>query len=415
MSAALGLNCGAIYSANDLPADPLSANSELADDVEDTPQLPDDSELLDREYQGRSLRQWRVVLKNLDHTDPSAIAEIPGLIEIMQDDELPWFTRRQVALTLGRIGEPASEAIPLLVEQLDSADEDTVNWAAKAIALFGPVGASAAPTLADIVQDETRSHPTRMMSMEALARIGASEPEVLPALITQLQSSGDTADELELRIAACDALALLRANAAPALPHLIRLLTDDSSRLRMSAATTIATMGAAARSAIDPLVDVVLFDAAPEVRDAAALALGSIGTSAVPALLVLAADQEAEVRRQSAVALARVPSSADVVAALERMTMNDDSEVVRITAVESLRTLEVDANSTIPPALALIECEDRQIRIRAYRLLLVYRDQAELILPRMTELLQDDRRYVRDTARRFLTDWERGEETSSTP
>ncbi len=46
-------------------------------EIEERLSLPDDSELLDREYQGRTLRQWREVLKNLDHTNPSAIPRDP--------------------------------------------------------------------------------------------------------------------------------------------------------------------------------------------------------------------------------------------------------------------------------------------------------------------------------------------------
>ncbi len=212
-------------------------------EIEDTPDLPDDSELLDREYLGRTLRQWRVVLKNLDHTNPSAIPEIPGLIEIMQDDELPWFTRRQVALTLARIGEPAARAIPLIVEHLASDDAETVNWAAKAIALYGPIGAPAASALRIILEDESQTHAERLMAMEALARIGPVEPNVLPALIAQLQSTATAGDGLERKIAACDALVLLRSGASPALPYLIRLLQSDSSRLRTSATVTIGTIG----------------------------------------------------------------------------------------------------------------------------------------------------------------------------
>lgn len=391
--------------ANDVLAS--AAADDGTQDTAEPPELPEDSQLLDRQYQGRTLRQWRVVLKNLDHTDPSAIQEIPGLIEIMQDETLPWFTRRQVALTLGRIGEPAARAVPLLIDHLASSDPDTVNWAAKAIALYGPVGAAAAPSLRGLLEDETRSHSERLIAMEALARIGPIEPDVLSALISQLQIAPITHEDQELRIAACDALVLLGDGAAPALPYLMRLLTDDSDRLRMSAATTIGRIGPGASPAIDALVDVVLFDDAPEVSDAAAVALGSIGSSAVPALLVLVDDQEAEVRMRAAAALAAIPSSNAAVDRLHEVATHDESEVVRITAVESLFRLDADASLTIPGALALLESEDRQVRIRAYRLLLENRTHADLILPRVEQLLQDERRYVRDTARRLLADWER--------
>jgi HEAT repeat protein len=299
----------------------------------------------------------------------------------------------------------------LLVEHLASSDEDTVLWAAKSIALFGPIGGPAAPTLAGILADESRSHITRMMALEALSRIGPGEVEVLPAIIAILLSEADSGDALDRRIAACDALVLLRSGAAPALPYLIRLLNDESSRLRTSAAAAIGAIGAAASSAIESLVDVVLFDEAPEARDAAAIALGNMGEAAEPALLTLAQDNEAEVRRLAAVALVRVSGSADAVAALQSLAADDESELVRITAIESLRTLMAEPASWINAAIEVLRTDDRQVRIRAYRLLLEAREHADLILPRMMELEQDERRHVRDTARRFLEDWEAAEDS----
>ena len=49
-------------------------------------------------------------MKSLDFQSPEAAVEVPGLIEIVENEAVPWFTRRQAALTLGRIGEPAASA-----------------------------------------------------------------------------------------------------------------------------------------------------------------------------------------------------------------------------------------------------------------------------------------------------------------
>lgn len=406
-AAATIVKCWSIGLADENPVDsPPRPSDAVTQADEDLPELPDDSDLLDREYAGRALRDWRIVLKNLDHTAPSAVAEIPGLIAIMQDAELPWFTRRQAALTLGRIGEPAAQVVPLLVEHLASSEEDTVLWAAKSIALFGPIGGPAASSLAEILGDESRSHITRMMALEALARIGPGEEDVLPAIIAILLSEADSGEGLDRRVAACDALALLRSGAAPALPYLIRLLHDGSSRVRTSAATAIGAIGESASSAIEPLVDVVLFDEAPEARDAAATGLGNIGVAAEPALLTLAHDSDAEVRRLASVALVRVTGSADAVAALQTLATEDESELVRITAIESLRMLMAEPAITINAAFIVLQSDDRQVRIRAYRVLLECREHEDLILPRMMDLLGDERRHVRDTARRFLEGWE---------
>ena len=55
-----------------------------------------------------TLDQWRSRMKELDPNSPASAAAVPGLLEIVSDVDAPWFTRRQAALTLGRMGTPAA-------------------------------------------------------------------------------------------------------------------------------------------------------------------------------------------------------------------------------------------------------------------------------------------------------------------
>ncbi len=135
----------------------------------------------------------------------------------------------------------------------------------------------------------------------------------------------------------------------------------------------------------------------------------------MPALLILTEDHEAEVRWRATSALAAIPVTDGSVERLHELALHDDAELVRITAVESLRTLNAEPSKWIPSALMLLESDDRQIRIRAYRVLLECETHADAIRPRLEELLRDERRHVRDAARRLMWEWERVEDPPSTP
>ncbi len=91
----------------------------------------------ERTYDGLTLEEWRERIQTLRFDDPAAGDAVPGLIELLQDARVPWFTRRQAALTLGRIGQPAIGALPLFIKLLSEptdGEESPAQWVAKACA-----------------------------------------------------------------------------------------------------------------------------------------------------------------------------------------------------------------------------------------------------------------------------------------
>ncbi|WP_197443720.1 HEAT repeat domain-containing protein [Maioricimonas rarisocia] len=330
-----------------------------------------------RTYGGHTVDEWRARIKSFNLDDPGIASQVPGLIELTRDTELPWFTRRQAALTLGRIGEPAAQAVPVMESFLHPEGEpeplQTRLWAMKSLALFGPVAADAAGSIASILQDETAPLTLRLSAVEALGRIGTAAREPLPGLIATLRGQHGTGladdEQAELQIAAADILMLLRSEASPAVPALIRAAQHDSPRMRRIAATTLGTIGPRADAAIPVLGELILFDEAEDVRDAAAIALAGLGDPAIPALLTLIEDQDVDVRWRAADALGRLPSGPPAVEEALEKAIAEDEPVVRITALESLWSLTRDAAQVAPIALRYLADEDRQIRIRAYRLL----------------------------------------------
>ncbi len=360
-----------------------------------------------RRYDGRTLDEWQGLIKSLDFQSPAAARAVPGLILLVEDRQLPWHARRQAALTLGRIGKPAAAGVPVLVSMLEipktPGEASVPAWAAKALSLFGPLAAPATPALVRLLNDHTRSPLDRLSCVEALGRIGGAHQDAIPALIRLARrETGGSHDDAELREAAVDGLALIGSAAAPAVPTLIRLTRHDSGRLRKKAAVALGRSGPAAGIAAQSLVELVLFDQLPEVREAATASLARIGDSGESALRKLLTDEDPRVRLLSAAALGRVLRKSEPSVAALTAALQDADATVRIAAAESLWKQTRAADPLLVTILDVLTSENRQLRIRAYRLLIALGPAARPALSDLRRLTHDDRPHVRQVATKAL-------------
>ena len=370
-----------------------------------------------RRYAGLSLDEWRQRMKDLDPLSPESAAAVPGLIELVKDRDLPWFTRRQAALILGRMGPRGRAAIPLLVEFLQEttgqADVPTRLWAAKALALFGPEAKSAAPVLNRLMRDQTQPISHRQAMIEVLARIGTAHADVVPGLIevltNQSRNVSKTAEERALREAATDGIAMIGPAAATAIPALIRATRDPNETLRRKSVAALGAMGARAEIAIAALAESMALDESPAVRDSAVEALAKVGPAAIAVLKRLIQDREAERRWRAAESLGRMGSAAKPATALLTQALDDKHALVRITAVEALWKITADAKRIMPALILELTNEDRRIRIRAFRLITRMGPQAHTAVEPLKKLLKDERSSVRQTASKALQMIHRGQ------
>lgn len=368
-------------------------------------------------YDGRTLDDWRQVMKTLELASPAAAEAVPGLIALVTGSDVPETTRAQAAYTLGRIGTAALDAVPVLTDQLAGADETnreaTTYWAAKAIGLFGAEAATATPELIAVATDGKRSLLVRLAATEALGTIGGAHPDAIPTLmqLAEDNASGEEAafEAYQLRGAAIDGLAMIGPPAGAAVPLLIRLTRDDTGELRKRGAAALGAMGSTAAVATEALVDLVLFDDLPEVRDAAALALARIGEAGQKALVQLLTDEEVTVRRQAATALGTVERLTEKSREALLTALQDGDVHVRLSAVESLSKGGHAAGPLVPVVLAAFAEADREPRIRAYRLVLELRSQSEAIVPQLQILTNDERAYVRQVARKAIVELTRSD------
>ncbi|MCA8997636.1 MAG: HEAT repeat domain-containing protein [Planctomycetaceae bacterium] len=358
-------------------------------------------------YGDFTLAEWRERIKSIPLPVLGNPQDVHALLEIVSDQDAPWPDRRQAALTLGRIGEPARQAIPVLVDLLRSErsqDETTLLWILKSLTYFQTLAEPAFPDVAKIVSDADRPHLIRVAAMETLAEIGANHSETLPTLIGVIQSaSEETSADWELQLAACDALWILGPNASGAIPDLLQLARSRWSPLRLSAMQTIGKVGPAADIAVAPVVDVVLFDDVGEVREAAADALATMGPQGISSLAQLCQDREPEVRLLAIRGL-KLSGSPSARLALES-ALSDPDPLVSVQAAAALATLDPSSSPAWEALIRHLPSEIRRVRLIAYQTLLRNVDRLEPYAERLREIAESDSapEQSRSGARRLYT------------
>lgn len=326
-------------------------------------------------HRDESYARWIERLKNFGPGVPEAEAAIPEMIALAASTETPPTLRRQIVLMLGRLGAPASTAVPMLRGLLSEpalGDDVPAAWSAKALALLGPPAREAVPELGTLLRDETTPREARRNALEALGRIGGEHPDTLPLLIGFLEAPPTdewTQQQLEWQLAVVDALTLIGPNAAGAMPVLIRRLEHPQELLRARVLAALAAIGPSASFAEHAIAERLVFDADPDVRRQAALALGALGPTESHLLLTLSEDSETEVRRLSALGLGRFRRLDEESRGALLNLSRDDEPGVRLEAARALAAQKLDRPRAIATLLELMLAEDRTVRVDAARLL----------------------------------------------
>ena len=375
-------------------------------------ELVNDSSPTEKLYEGRSLDNWREVMQSLDLKSPEAAAAVPGLMAIVEDETAPWFTRRQAALTLGRMGAPAVKTVPLMeryaTAPIGDGETSPPLWAIKSLALFGKVAAPATPTLARIVNDPSAAASVRLISIEALCRIGNAHPLALATVVNQLQSHEPclgpgrvrSGEELD-RVAACiESLELFRGDAESSVPVLLRYSEDREERVRRAVAVTLGAIGPRANDAASRLAMMVVADRSHDVRDVAAVALGRVGGTEW--LTRVLHHPEAETRERAVTGLGYTPLNESVAGEALTLARGDTSPLVRIAAIEATQRLRPQPQLTAPAAAKEIAAPDRHVRLRAIRFLTKLGPQASPAISELEQLRNHADVQVRESAQKLL-------------
>jgi HEAT repeat protein len=319
----------------------------------------------ERSIAGRPLTAWRELMSRIELRDPDSRRFVPGLIAVMDDDAVPWMTRRQAALTLGRLGALARDAVPAVAKHLGEtcADDPEISpqrWALSALALFGREAKDVTPQLIELLRDERTSHITRLGCLEALSQIGPAAPDAIAALWKQLESSLN-ADE-ELAVASAQALGMIGPAAAAATPVLMRAAQAADDDLRHEAAQALGRIGVSAQDAQPLLCDLMIGDDSELVRDAAMTALGQTGPTGWPLVEPLLAVENAEIRERAVTVVGHWRVAAKTILPALEPLLADPEPRVRLAAAKSWRSLTGQHQRVWPLLIELLTDADRPVR-----------------------------------------------------
>ncbi len=316
---------------------------------------PDTPEVLARRLQGSNQpAELRAALKHeapavrkaaaarLGQLGPAAAEAGPGLAAALDDRDKD--VRRAVLEAVGRVGPAAQAAVPALVRLLKDPDADVRRGAAQALGKIGPAAQPAVPALAAALADKDLFVPPE--AGRALAALGPAAREAVPTLV-----------DLDLKVKTFQSVPAVPMLLRNEIPALLKAIDPDR------------------QAALPVLID-LLTKGARDVPQAAARELGELGArarGAVPALLVLALQQESGrrflVRRPFTEALNKIdPGALTRTTALLDMLDHPDA-TVRAQAVRLLGAKPTGLREAAPRLVKLLGHTQPGLRLLAARLL----------------------------------------------
>jgi len=269
--------------------------------------------------------------------------------ELFKQIKLDQIKADQNAPQNARVVEMVQKLITILKDGNREAQQDA-KWK---LLNMGPAAKAAIPALIASFKTERMNAQGRLMSVDALVRMGA---EAVPGLIEALKDESSQFREL-----AVHTLGELRLEAKAAIPTLIQTLKEDKnaivreaaiialekigvlefgdSEAKQRAARILAQMGLEAKAAIPALIQALNDE---RTQGAAAEALGNLGLeakAAIPALNQALNDDNARVRWTTIIALGKIVGDAELLIPLLKKALKDEEASVRKAAVEYLVVL----------------------------------------------------------------------------
>ncbi|MCZ6676829.1 MAG: HEAT repeat domain-containing protein [Candidatus Poribacteria bacterium] len=236
---------------------------------------------------------------------------VPALTQALSDEDVK--VRQHAIWALSEIGEDSKAAVPALIKALR---DEEVEVRASAAAAFGQIGKpskGAVTALIAVLKDAEEDLWVRQNTAYALGAIG--EPDAVPELIEILKCKAE----------------------------------DDRARQYYALMFRVSSLGAVQFNPMTGQWTESIEEEKVGLREYAALALGMIGESAVPALIAAINDADEWVRQNAVAALGRIGDPAAVPALIE--ALNDEDERIRERAIVSLGLIGKPAVPALVEAL----------------------------------------------------------------
>ena len=260
-------------------------------------------------------------MKALSEIGNISQTDLQKIMQIMKDAKVADL-RLQAILVIRRMGEEASDAVPVLTERLKDDSPDVREEAAKTLGNLGPLAKSAVPALADALQHRDKKHEVRQEAALAIGNILAASniSSDDPAGAATNAAVGAAALEAglrdpirEVRLSSLQGLEKMGSPGKTAVPQILKELKEKDREIRGQAVVTLGAIGPDAKEAVGPLAQIVVDD--KELRVSAGQALGKIKKPAVTVLIKLLFNSSPQVRRVCIEALGEMGPDAGALAA----------------------------------------------------------------------------------------------------
>ncbi|MBD1813697.1 HEAT repeat domain-containing protein [Microcoleus sp. FACHB-DQ6] len=223
---------------------------------------------------------------------------IDALVQLLISPQLDDYTRRQVAKNLGNIGQGNQKAIDALVQLLSSRQLDHhIRWqVAVSLGKIGQGNQKAIDALVQLLKSDQLSDETRREVAESLGKIGQGNQKAIDALV-QLLSSPHLEHDTRREVA--ESLGKIDPGNQKAINALVQLLSSPhlENDTRREVAESLGKIDPGNQKAINALVQLLSSDQKDDdTRWEVAKSLGKIGQgnqNAINALVqLLSSDQE---------------------------------------------------------------------------------------------------------------------------
>lgn len=154
--------------------------------------------------------------------------------------------RRSVAQAMGNLPGPSDEVLTALVEAMDDNYKQVRTTASSSLSRFGARAKAALPQILAMFKEE-KEWSSRQQTLNAMVQIDRKNPKVVEALI-------DALDDPNLQNYSLSYLHQLGADAAPAVPRLIKILEPENNmNIRLQSINLLGSIGPKAHAALPSL------------------------------------------------------------------------------------------------------------------------------------------------------------------
>ncbi len=348
-------------------------------------------------YSGRPVKVWALQLYATGQQREDAVVAfkamgekaVPDLVRLLSKLDLPF--RNQV---LAAVPSMPAAVRPLLLALYRMPAYEVKIASARALAIIGPEASAASPALALRMRDKNRA-----VANEAALALAQVSPESVRQFQVALRDHRSNACR-----AAAYALGGLGASARPAVPDLLRALTDPDQQVRQSADWSLERIGAAV---IAPMLENIVQERSPVRERLSALLVNmySCSPSEVPQIAKLRFDAP-ELQDERVKALRKIgPGQVDptLLRTLAAM-LNDPSPPARVAAIEALGG--ISSPVVVVALIRRLQDEDAAVRAGAARGLGALGDAARPALFKLRGLATSDEGSVRVAAAEALAKME---------